>query len=97
MAKPWRNITTIWLDKKNCVFVFISVNLTGDSTLAKAFADGVNGVFQLNHVVFGRIEQIELLAIAVGQASRGHADATNRRYSIPVCIEQIKQLLVDEV
>ncbi|WP_225209442.1 hypothetical protein, partial [Limosilactobacillus fermentum] len=33
MTKPWRNITTIWLDKKNCVFVFISVNLTGDSTL----------------------------------------------------------------
>lgn len=32
MTKPWRNITTIWLDKKNCVFVFISVNLTGDST-----------------------------------------------------------------
>ena len=29
MTKPWRNITTIWLDKKNCVFVFISVNLTG--------------------------------------------------------------------
>ncbi|MDN3537883.1 DDE-type integrase/transposase/recombinase [Limosilactobacillus fermentum] len=23
MTKPWRNITTIWLDKKNCVFVFI--------------------------------------------------------------------------
>ena len=33
MTKPWRNITTIWSDKKNCVFVFISVNLTGDSTL----------------------------------------------------------------
>ncbi|PTV36391.1 hypothetical protein DB329_04195, partial [Limosilactobacillus fermentum] len=32
MTKPWRNITTIWSDKKNCVFVFISVNLTGDST-----------------------------------------------------------------
>ncbi len=27
------NITTIWSDKKNCVFVFISVNLTGDSAL----------------------------------------------------------------
>ena len=33
MTKPWRNITTIWSDKKNCVFVFISVNLTGGSTL----------------------------------------------------------------
>ena len=33
MTKPWRNITTIWSDKKNCVFVFISVNLTGDSTV----------------------------------------------------------------
>lgn len=33
MTKPWRNITTIWSDKKNCVFVFISVNLTGDSTI----------------------------------------------------------------
>ncbi|WP_228030559.1 hypothetical protein, partial [Limosilactobacillus fermentum] len=32
MTKPWRNITTIWSDKKNCIFVFISVNLTGDST-----------------------------------------------------------------
>ena len=32
MTKPWRNITTIWSDKKNCVFIFISVNLTGDST-----------------------------------------------------------------
>ena len=32
MTKPWRNITTIWSDKKNCVFVFISVNLTGGST-----------------------------------------------------------------
>ena len=31
MTKPWRNITTIWSDKKNCVFVFISVNLIGDS------------------------------------------------------------------
>ena len=30
---PKRNITTIWSDKKNCVFVFISVNLTGDSTV----------------------------------------------------------------
>lgn len=36
MTKPWRNITTIWSDKKNCVFVFISVNLTGDSTAADA-------------------------------------------------------------
>lgn len=35
MTKPWRNITTIWSDKKNCVFVFISVNLTGDSTVGK--------------------------------------------------------------
>ena len=35
MTKPWRNITTILSDKKNCVFVFISVNLTGDSTLRK--------------------------------------------------------------
>ncbi|RND52461.1 NAD-specific glutamate dehydrogenase [Lacticaseibacillus paracasei] len=34
MTKPWRNITTIWSDKKNCVFVFISVNLTGDSTVS---------------------------------------------------------------
>ncbi|MEK1303076.1 DUF4256 domain-containing protein [Limosilactobacillus fermentum] len=34
MTNPWRNITTIWSDKKNCVFVFISVNLTGDSTEA---------------------------------------------------------------
>lgn len=32
MTKPWRNITTIWSDKKNCVFVFISVNLTGYSS-----------------------------------------------------------------
>lgn len=36
MTKPWRNITTIWSDKKNCVFVFISVNLTGDSTTSVA-------------------------------------------------------------
>ena len=36
MTKPWRNITTIWSDKKNCVFVFISVNLTGDSTVDNA-------------------------------------------------------------
>lgn len=37
-----------------------------DRRLAKALANGVNGVFQLDHVVLGRIEQIKLLAIAVG-------------------------------
>ncbi|RND70902.1 hypothetical protein FAM18133_02705 [Lacticaseibacillus paracasei] len=41
MTKPWRNITTIWSDKKNCVFVFISVNLTGDSTVT-LMAEGGN-------------------------------------------------------
>ncbi len=40
MTKPWRNITTIWSDKKNCVFVFISVNLTRDGTVEdKEFAN----------------------------------------------------------
>ena len=38
MTKLWRNITTIWLDKKNCVFVFISVNLTGDSTMTLSYS-----------------------------------------------------------
>ena len=42
MTKPWRNITTIWSDKKNCVFVFISVNLTGDSTEKYFQADNLS-------------------------------------------------------
>ena len=42
MTKPWRNITTIWSDKKNCVFVFISVNLTGDSTKYMQAGPSVN-------------------------------------------------------
>ncbi|PHI32876.1 hypothetical protein CEW18_09685, partial [Limosilactobacillus fermentum] len=39
-------ITTIWSDKKNCVFVFISVNLTGDSTI----------VFIFNSIVIFQVE-----------------------------------------
>ena len=48
MTKPWRNITTIWSDKKNCVFVFISVNLTRDSTVAYQFLKMAERGYQRN-------------------------------------------------
>ena len=62
MTKPWRNITTIWSDKKNCVFVFISVNLTGDSTIVADIYFLANGLLQLS---FGDIAMpiIGLLAL----------------------------------
>ncbi|MBU6047931.1 hypothetical protein KQ232_09990, partial [Lacticaseibacillus paracasei] len=70
MTKPWRNITTIWSDKKNCVFVFISVNLTGDSTPIPGFQEDLVLSGILAAVIYIIVLIVTLLALEKDEMKR---------------------------
>ena len=88
MTKPWRNITTIWSDKKNCVFVFISVNLTGDSTIATV----VPSVNSVSTPVASIDVLVTEVGIAINPARQDLVDAFSKVPSLPiVSIEELQK------